>query len=118
VGRDVNNQVRDYAIREIQCIACRLIGRRPMPAAKHHLISTGLHGNGKRRGEKATIGLCDYHHQGASQVGTQRARSLKEQGYGPSLADEPRAFRARFGTDNELLALQDKLIEAWQKGNV
>jgi hypothetical protein len=114
----VNNELRDYAIREVGCLACLLVDKRPLPTAKHHLLTTGRHGNGKRRGEKATIGLCDYHHQGASQVGTPRARSLKEQGYGPSLADEPRAFRQRFGTDDELLALQDKLIAGWQRGNV
>lgn len=102
--------VRDFAIREIGCLACQLAGKRPMPTAKHHLLSTGQHGNGKRRGEKFTIGLCDYHHQGASQVGTRLAKSYREQGYGPSYADEPRAFRAQFGSDDELLELQNKMI--------
>jgi hypothetical protein len=114
----VTPEARDFALREIGCICCRLVGKRPMPAEKHHTLTTGLHGNGKRRGEKFVLGLCSYHHRSAAAVGTVMARSLKEQGYGPSLADEPRAFRARFGTDNELLELQDKLIEAWQKGNV
>lgn len=114
----MNNELRDFAIREIGCLMCRLMKKRPLATEKHHLLSTGLHGNGKRRGEKATIGGCGYHHRGAAAVGTAMARSLKEQGYGPSLADEPRAFRARFGTDDELLELQNKLIAAWRKGNV
>lgn len=114
----MNDQLRDFAIREIGCIFCRLAGKRPMPAEKHHQLSTGLHGNGKRKGEKATVGGCGYHHRGAAAVGTQMARSLKEQGYGPSLADEPRAFRQRFGTDAEHLALQNQLIARWKQGNV
>jgi hypothetical protein len=114
----MNDRLRDFAIREIGCLACLLASKRPMPAAKHHLLTTGRHGNGKRRGEKATIGLCDYHHQGAHVVGFQFSRSCKEQGYGPSLADEARAFRQRFGTDAELLELQNKLIAAWQARNV
>lgn len=114
----MNAQLRDFAIREIGCILCRLMGKRPLPAEKHHLLTTGLHGNGKRRGERETIGACGFHHRGQAAVGTHMARTLRAEGYGPSLADEPRKFRERFGTDDELLALQDNLIEAWEKGNV
>ena len=113
----MNNQLRDFAIREIKCICCLLAGKRPMLAEKHHLLTTGLHGNGKRRGEKFTIGLCTYHHRGAHGVGMQYARSCKEEGYGPSLGDEPRAFRQRFGTDDELLELQEKLIKRYMAGH-
>lgn len=114
----MNNQLRDFAIREIGCIFCLLMRMRSLGVEKHHLLTTGLHGNGKRRGEKATVGGCPYHHRGAAAVGTKLARSYKEQGYGPNYADEPKAFRARFGTDDELLELQNKLIERWQAGNV
>jgi hypothetical protein len=114
----MNNELRDFAIREIGCLACHLSGYRPMPTAKHHLLVGAKHGNGKRRGEKATIGLCDYHHQGKHVVGSVFARNCITSGYGPSLADEPRAFRQRFGSDEELLELQNKLIERWQRGNV
>jgi hypothetical protein len=114
----VNLAERDFAIREVGCICCRLVGKRPLPTEKHHLLTTGLHGNGKRRGEHATIGLCSYHHRGSAAVGTPRARSLHGQGYGPTLADQARAFRARFGSDEELLTLQNQLLQRWQSGNV
>lgn len=114
----MDNQMRDYVLRELGCICCLLVGKRPMHAEKHHLLTTGRHGNGKRRGEKATIGICSFHHRGAAAVGTRMAHSLHEQGYGPSLADQARAFRQRFGTDDELLKLQNRLIDRWQRGNV
>jgi hypothetical protein len=114
----MNLQRRDFAIREIGCLACLLSDRRSMPVARHHLLTTGRHGTGKRRGERESIGLCDYHHQGAKQVGTAFARNCVAEGYGPSLADEPRAFRQRFGTDDELLTLQNQLLARWEAGNV
>ena len=55
-------ELRDTAIREIGCICCLHDGRGHVPCEKHHLLTTGLHGNGKRRGEAATVGLCSYHH--------------------------------------------------------
>lgn len=96
--------VRDFALREIGCICCLHDGRGYVPCEKHHLLTTGLHGNGKRRGESATVGLCPYHHRGIGNPAD----------YGtPSLAREPRAFRAHYGRDDELLKMQDEMIRAW-----
>lgn len=97
--------VRDFAIREIGCIACRMDGRGYVPCEKNHLLTTGRHGNGKRRGERYTIGLCPYHHRG---IGNPAVFGS------PSLAREPRAFRARYGEDGPLLAFQNRLIEKWR----
>lgn len=97
--------VRDFAIRELGCIACRMDGRGYVPCEKHHLLTTGRHGNGKRRGEQYTIGLCPYHHRGIGNPADFGS---------PSLAREPRAFRARYGEDGPMLTLQDRLIEEWR----
>jgi hypothetical protein len=105
---------RDAALRDLGCVACGLLGKRPMAAAKHHLLTTGRHGSGKRRGEAFTLALCDYHHQGAATVGTAFAQRCQAQGYGPSLADDAAAFRAVFGDDTRLLAIQDRQLAAWQ----
>lgn len=113
----MNNETRDFAIREIQCIVCRMRGKPPMPAAKHHLLNTGMHGNGKRRGEKATVGLCDFHHQGAHSVGTDAAKRYRLMGYGPSYADDAREFRELY-PDSLLLETQERFIKLWQQGNV
>lgn len=108
----MNANMRDVAIREIGCICCLKMGIFSH-CAKHHLISTGFHGNGKRRGEQFTVGLCDYHHQGAHSVGTDRAREMAKN-YGPSYADNATAFRQRFGDDEALLAEQERLLKIWR----
>lgn len=105
-------ELRDFAIREIGCIPHRMLGYAGWQCEKHHLISTGYHGNGKRRGEQFTIGMCDYHHRGAAAVGSITARMMRLQ-YGPSYADEPEAFRETFGDDEALLALQEAALKAW-----
>lgn len=114
MGRVVRADLRDYAIREIGCICCWLMGLGKVECEKHHLLSTGLHGNGHRLGERHTIGLCTYHHRGRHGVGSRMAALLRAD-RGPSYADEPREFRAQFGTDAELLAAQDAMIGAFEK---
>lgn len=100
--------LRDFALREIGCIVCleRRLGR--VECEKHHLLTTGRHGTGKRRGEKFTVGLCQYHHRG---VGTPTAER------GPSYAREPRAFRALY-SDEWLLEEQDRRIAEWKSNTI
>lgn len=104
-------QRRDAAIRDIGCIVCLLLGLGFVLCSKHHLLNTGHHGNGKRIGEKATVGLCDYHHQGKLVVGAALSRILYET-RGPSYADNAREFRERW-PDSLLLAEQNRRIEAY-----
>lgn len=111
------NELRDFAIRDIKCIVCRMRGKPPMEAEKHHLLTTGRHGTGKRRGEQATVGLCTFHHRGAAGVGTGRAAELELMGYGPSYADKPREFRELY-PDSLLLPTQNRFIELWTKGEL
>lgn len=112
----MNLQQRDYAIREIGCLVANILRIGFIPCEKHHLLVTGLHGNGRRRGERFTIGLSVWSHRGIALPGWTIERCRDE--LGPSYAREPRAFRQRFGTDDELLELQNKLIDRWQRGNV
>ena len=107
---------RDFAIRDIGCICCLQRGIHS-ECEKHHLLSTGRHGNGKRRGERYTVGLCSYHHQGAKAVGTVAAGQMRDR-YGPSYGDEARAFREAFGDDAMLLEIQDRAIAAWADSTI
>lgn len=99
---------RFTAIKDIGCICCRidlddLFSDRGFVACDvHHLLTTGLHGNGERIGDQATIGACQWHHQGRRD-GYGHAR-------GPSYAKQAAQFRKVYGTDAQLLALQDRLI--------
>lgn len=104
----MKSDVRDFAIREIGCIVCLHRGCGFMTAEKHHLLTTGKHGTGKRRGEQFTVGLCSYHHRG---IGTPTAER------GPSYAREPRAFRALY-PDEWLLDQQNKRLADWQANTI
>lgn len=88
------------------CVACYQIGIVGEQYVDiHHLIS----GN-KRRGHLFTVGLCKWHHlrYPIQDMSANETRKL----LGPSLADGSKPFRAKFGTDDELLELQNRLLNA------
>lgn len=90
------------------CIACLLRGTQPQYAQHieiHHLLS----GN-RRIGHMATVSLCGWHHRKVLDFGCTE-KEMRE-ALGPSLADGSKPFRAEFGTNNELLAIQDDLLHA------
>ena len=75
----------------------------------HHLLS----GN-KRIGHMATISLCMWHHRGITfdyEVDDFRTMKKMTEKYGPSFANGSKPFRAEFGSDKELLELQNALLE-------
>lgn len=105
--------LRDFALREIGCIVAHLRGLPKIPGSKHHLLTTGQHGTGKRRGEAFTVLLSDWSHQG---------RVLTEYGWdeatcraklGPSYAREAAAFRAQY-PDTLLLQATETALAAWR----
>ena len=54
------------------------------------------------------VRLCNWHEDGTTDEGEtpQRMRML----YGPSLMDGSKSFRAAYGTDAELLELQEQML--------
>ena len=106
----MNPKAREHRFRrlkEIGCIASWLDGLPGVPAEIHHLNMGGRAGN-KRRGDEFTIPLSAWHHRGVPRDGytVTQMRML----YGPSLALHSKAFRQRYGADDELLAKVDDLI--------
>lgn len=72
----------------------------------HHLLD-----GGRRIGHEATVGLSPWHHRGVCDPGMTSGQM--ELMFGPSLAySGAKRFRAAFGTDEELLRMQNRLIEA------
>jgi len=61
-----------------------------------------------RRGHAFGIGLCPYHHRGVPDYGLRSADMRKLAG--PSLMDGGKTFAAAYGTDDELLALQKRIL--------
>jgi hypothetical protein len=88
----------------IRCVACWDTGLTCGRTEVHHLIS-----GGRRRGHSYTISLGLYHHQGIPLPGwtLHQMRTY----FGPSLRLESKAFRERYGTDDELLAKVNKHLE-------
>ncbi len=69
----------------------------------HHLLS-----GGRRIGHMATVGLCCWHHRACLYFAHNHADMRAE--YGPSLAEGSRPFRDEFGTDTELLQMQNEIL--------
>lgn len=88
------------------CMACRQNGHPTDMVEIHHLNLDGKAGQ-KRRGHRFTIGLCSWHHRGVVPHGW--LFSGMEAHFGPPLTNS-RKFRFWFGTDDELLATQDRLL--------
>jgi hypothetical protein len=110
----MKNEMRDFAIRDIGCIYCRMAGIEGWtPCEKHHL-NAGDKAGGERVGEKATVGACQWHHVGKC-YHTQSIRYCDTctRLYGPSMKHNKRDFMERFGSGTEQLAYQDNLISNW-----
>ncbi len=96
-------QARFTAIKlDTGCVACRLQGLGFSFAEIHHL------GVGKRLGHNETIGLCSWHHRAVRPDGWSAEEMCSH--LGPSLARGSKPFHAHFGSDDELLAEQERLL--------
>jgi len=88
---------RFLAIQDIGCLACLRHGRRGVPCDIHHLLR-----GGRRRGHQATIGLCPWHHRGVGPA------------LGLSLAHGSKSFHAMYGSDEDLLEMQNDLVRLYE----
>lgn len=97
-------QERFYKIKtETGCIIARKKGLGFVQAEIHHLLRGGI-----RRGHDATIGLNPWSHRGVMFNGLTVAECKKL--FGPSLALGSKTFHDEFGSDDELLDLQNELL--------
>lgn len=114
----MNLEMRDFAIRDLGCTACSLFGHSRVPCEKHHLNAHDQPG-GKRRGERYTVGLCQWHHVGRCHcTGAIRHCPACHMRYGPSWRHSKREFIDTFGDGDALLEVQDQRIERWRKGGM
>lgn len=91
------------AVKEGPCLACLMWSGSDVGGCDaHHLLSGGI-----RIGHLATIGLCAWHHRA---VPGDRSVAWMRKHWGPSLMDGSKLFRAAYGTDAELLALQKQVL--------
>lgn len=105
-ARTQEEQARFDAIKTGNCMACMQRGidvSRQGLVQVHHLLS-----GSRRIGHMATVGLCYWHHLGGPYWGMTHEEMRDH--YGPSLAEGSRPFRAEFGSDAELLEMQDGIL--------
>lgn len=89
------------------CLIAHILGIGWLPAEIHHFTIGGHHGQ-KRRGHDFTIGINSWSHRGVPLDGWTLDECYEK--LGPSYARQPNAFRETFGSDDELLALQNELL--------
>jgi len=87
-----------------ECVCCKKRKLLSSYVEIHHLLS----GN-KRMGHMFTVGLCPWHHRGVPMYGYTR-RQMQEI-YGDSLAHGSKIFRAQFGSDMDLLEMQNEVLD-------
>jgi hypothetical protein len=93
-------------LKALGCVACKLDGLtddQAEPQIHHFLAGT------KRIGHMATVPLCYWHHNGLPYDGIPTAWLLAN--VGPSFHKHTRQFRQRYGSDAELLATVNAMIE-------
>lgn len=91
---------------EMGCIACWKSGLMNLAHLEIHHLNLGGNAGQKRRGDEYTIPLCKWHHQ--ADPGIYKVKYMREH-IGPSLK-QSRAFRERYGSDDELLDKTNDLI--------
>jgi hypothetical protein len=102
---------RFEAIKRGGCMACRINDARLQPRCDgegsdaHHLLS-----GGRRRGHDFTIALCPWHHRSIRPDDCPNDTHAFHK-YGPTVR-ESRDFRETYGSDDELLAVQNALLGA------
>ena len=94
-------------IHRMPCMACVQEGCNILPVEAHHIVDMGYRKHSG--GHQATIPLCEWHHRGNPRLGFSASHMAEM--YGPSMARSKRKFVARYGTERQLLASVDSLIE-------
>ena len=92
------------------CIACKLFcgGWVYKAPQMHHIVNQSYRKH--QGGDRATLPLCPWHHQGQPDEGFTEIEMQIQ--YGPSLALDAKLFRAVFGAEDTLLDTVDKAIGA------
>ena len=105
------DDARIEAILAIGCIVCLIDGWPETPCEVHHLLIGGVRPDEEHR---YTIGLDPWHHEGKVPENCNGSVEEATIRYGPSLRHNSKAFHERYGSDEELLALTDTIVEKFQ----
>lgn len=103
------DESRIETIKRMPCIAClkNLNHKIIYPTEAHHIVDMGY-----RRlsgGHQATLPLCRWHHRGEPIAGLGNTETERQ--CGPSMFHTKKAFVKRYGTERELLAEVNGILE-------
>lgn len=93
-----------------ECVCCWLNRQQGRPTAffggcdAHHVLS-----GARRIGHAATLACCPWHHRGVKPYDGMTDRQATDM-FGPSLAHGSKPFHAVYGSDADLLDLQETLL--------
>jgi hypothetical protein len=92
----------------VVCLRWARMGRMPetdvMQGGDYHHPKSG----NVRRGHRLGFCNCPWHHRGVPSTGWTSARMRSH--FGPSLMDGSRLFHTTYGSDDDLIALQDEIL--------
>ena len=96
------------------CIPC-LVWARAGNMPLEHVARVCQYDHSKRgnirRGHDKGFASCLWHHQGRIEKPEHWTHKTMRAHFGPSLMDGSRLFRETYGTDDELIALQDEVLQ-------
>lgn len=114
----LDQRLRVFDAKELACVACSVwAGAGQMPDG--HIETACEYNHAKsgniRIGHEAGFALCQWHHRGVPRQmwGAKRTRAH----YGPSLMDGSDLFHRTYGSDEELIALQNAILAAVHGGH-
>lgn len=94
---------------ELGCLACHIEGFGYEPCDYHHC-------DDQKQDHDRGYGLCPWHHRGIVPVGYSMRMMYEKRGDSKGL--DARQFRLNYGTEQQLLDLQNQRIAEWEKSNV
>lgn len=103
------DESRIETIKRMPCIACmkNLNHKIIYPTEAHHIVDKGYR---RLSGEhQATLPLCRWHHRGIALDGVGNAETERQ--CGPSMFHTKKAFVKKYGTERELLAEVNGILE-------
>ena len=99
-------ELRFQAIYSVGCLPCWLLGIEFNPCTIQHVVE-----GRKRLGHDFTYGACGWHHQGYPLDG--KTQKQTEEMLGPSLALSKKKYIERFGSERELVRLENQMISGY-----
>lgn len=112
-----NKSERDRmsAIKDLPCLPCMLVlYKQVFRKAKQSTVQHVVEGF-RRLGHEYTYGSCAYHHLGHNDEGMSNQKMMGI--FGPSLAHGKRTFQGTFGSERNLVKVQNLLLKRWEESS-